>query len=181
MRHFAQRYRFPFTAVFGRVFFPLLGKFLVIGTSVITVTASRDAFELRAHTTSKGTAGKIIRVCSLGDFDFPLAGCLAFPGPTVIKRFPFKPGLAAAASQRNTISMPAGDGDVPWMAIPGGGSLSSKRTLSRNFDAGASTLTRAVPPAEILIGMSLRILKRAFDPRRPVTATLSSWAGTRCR
>jgi hypothetical protein len=33
-RHLAQWNRLPFTAVFGRVFFPLLGKFFAIGTSL---------------------------------------------------------------------------------------------------------------------------------------------------
>jgi hypothetical protein len=33
LRHLAQRKRLPLTAVFGRTFFPLLGKFFAIGTS----------------------------------------------------------------------------------------------------------------------------------------------------
>jgi hypothetical protein len=33
LRHLAQWYRLPFTAVLGRAFFPLFGKFFVIGTS----------------------------------------------------------------------------------------------------------------------------------------------------
>ena len=34
LRHLAQRKRLPFTAVFGRTFFPVLGKFFAIGTSI---------------------------------------------------------------------------------------------------------------------------------------------------
>ena len=34
LRHLAQRKRLPFTAVFGRAFFPVLGMFFDIGTSV---------------------------------------------------------------------------------------------------------------------------------------------------
>jgi hypothetical protein len=33
-RHLAQRKRLPLTAVFGRAFFPVLGKFFDIGTSL---------------------------------------------------------------------------------------------------------------------------------------------------
>jgi hypothetical protein len=33
LRHLAQRKRLPFTAVFGRTFFPVLGKFFAIATS----------------------------------------------------------------------------------------------------------------------------------------------------
>jgi hypothetical protein len=32
LRHLAHRYRLPFTAVFGRSFFPVLGKFLTIAS-----------------------------------------------------------------------------------------------------------------------------------------------------
>jgi hypothetical protein len=34
LRHLAQWSRLPFTAVFGRTFFPVRGKFLAIGTSI---------------------------------------------------------------------------------------------------------------------------------------------------
>jgi len=34
LRHFAQRKRLPLTAVFGRTFFPVLGKFFAIGNSL---------------------------------------------------------------------------------------------------------------------------------------------------
>jgi hypothetical protein len=33
LRHLAQRKRLPFTAVFGRNFFPVLGKFFAIATA----------------------------------------------------------------------------------------------------------------------------------------------------
>jgi hypothetical protein len=37
LRHLAQRKRLPFTAVFGRTFFPVLGKFFAIATSSLLV------------------------------------------------------------------------------------------------------------------------------------------------
>lgn len=43
LRHLAQRNRLPFTAVFGRVLFPVLGKFFVIGTPVCHLSGLTSA------------------------------------------------------------------------------------------------------------------------------------------
>lgn len=44
LRHLAQRKRLPFTAVFGRFFFPVLGQFFDIGASVCYALYPNDAF-----------------------------------------------------------------------------------------------------------------------------------------
>ena len=40
LRHLAQRKRLPFTAVFGRAFFPVLGKFFDIASPVTPCSRS---------------------------------------------------------------------------------------------------------------------------------------------
>jgi hypothetical protein len=42
LRHLAQRKRLPFTAVFGRTFFPVLGKFFAIATSSLLVSEPQE-------------------------------------------------------------------------------------------------------------------------------------------
>jgi hypothetical protein len=60
LRHLAQMYRLPFTAVFGRAFFPLLKMFLAIGTSIriLSVCVLLAAHQHPLAWSSQGNGGE---------------------------------------------------------------------------------------------------------------------------
>ena len=55
LRHLAQRNRLPLIAVFGRAFFPVLGKFFAIGTSILQPPTRRTRI---SSTSSMGVTPK---------------------------------------------------------------------------------------------------------------------------